>query len=116
MPALEETWRMFRRRDFDLVTISTNYPDEKTGVLKILQSQHASSRNLQFASEDTYAMQAAFDKKWDGGVPFTMVIAPGGRVIYQEQGELDITAMRRAVLANLENETYVGHPDYWATK
>jgi thiol-disulfide isomerase/thioredoxin len=28
-PALEETWRMFRRRDFDLVTISTNYPDEK---------------------------------------------------------------------------------------
>jgi peroxiredoxin len=116
MPAIEETWRMFRRRDFDLVTISTNYPDEKTGVLKILQSQHASSRNLQFASEDTYAMQAAFDKKWDGGVPFTMVIAPGGRVIYQEQGEVDITAMRRAILANLENETYVGHPDYWATK
>jgi peroxiredoxin len=116
MPALEETWRMFRRRDFDLITVSTNYPDEKTGVSKILQSQHASSRNLQFASEDTYAMQAAFDKTWDGGVPFTMVIAPGGRVIYQEQGEVDITAMRRAILANLENETYVGHPDYWATK
>ena len=115
-PAIEETWRMFRRRDFDLVTISTNYPDEKNGVLKTLQAQHASSRNLQFASDDTYALQAAFDAKWDAGVPFTMVIAPGGRVIYQVQGEVDVHAMRRAIQANLENETYVGHPAYWAAK
>ena len=115
-PALEETWRMFRRRDFDLVTISTNYPDEKNGVLKTLQAQHAASRNLQFASDDTYALQAAFDAKWDAGVPFTMVIAPGGRVIYQVQGEVDLYAMRRAIQASLENETYVGHPGYWAAK
>ena len=115
-PALEETWRMFRRRDFDLVTVSTNYPDEKTGVMKTLQSQHASSRNLQFASDDTYGMQAAFDAKWDAGVPFTIVIAPGGKVLYQQQGEVDIYEMRRAIQANLENETYVGHPGYWAGK
>ncbi len=113
-PALETTFRMFRRRDFDLVMISTNYPDEKAGVMKILQEQHASSRNLQFGSDDTYALQAAFDAHWDAGVPFTMVIAPGGKVLYQEQGELDILAARRAILANLENETYVGHPAYWA--
>jgi thiol-disulfide isomerase/thioredoxin len=116
MPAIQETWRMFRHRDVDLVTISANYPDEKNGVLKILESQHASSRNLQFASDDTYAMQAAFDAHWDAGVPFTMVIAPGGRVIYQEQGEVDIVAMRRAILSNLETETYAGHPAYWASK
>ena len=107
---------MFRRRDFDLVTVSTNMPDEKAGVMKMLQAQHASSRNLQFASDDTYAMQAAFDAKWDAGVPFTMVIAPGGKVIYQKQGEVDILAMRRAILVNLENETYAGHPAYWAKK
>ena len=116
MPALEETWRMYRRRDFDMVTISTNYQDEKNGVLKILQAQHATSRNLQFASDDTYAMQAAFDARWDAGVPFTMVLAPGGRVIYQEQGEVDVLALRRAILMNLENETYAGHPAYWASK
>jgi peroxiredoxin len=115
-PALEETWRMFRRRDFDLVTISTNYPDEKAGVMKTLQAQHASSRNLQFGSDDTYALQAAFDAKWDAGLPFTIVIAPGGKVLYQEQGEVDVHAMRRAILANLENETYVGHPAYWAAQ
>ena len=114
MPAIEETFRMFRRRDFDLVTVAANYPDEKTGVLKVLQQQHASSRNLLFASDDTYAMQAAFEKSWEGGVPFTMVIAPGGKVIYQKQGEADILEIRRAILAHLENDTYVGHPAYWA--
>ncbi len=113
---LETTYRMFRRRDFDLVTISTNMPDEKAGVQKTLEAQHASGRNLQFASSDTYAMQAAFDAKWDAGVPFTMVIAPGGKVLYQEQGEVDIVAVRRVILANLEDETYKGHPAYWAKK
>lgn len=115
-PDLENTFRMFRRRDFDLVTVSTNLPDEKAGVIKLLQAQHASNRNLQFATEDTYGLQAAFDPHWEAGVPYTMVIAPGGKVLYQKQGEVDILAVRRAILANLENETYVGHPGYWAQR
>ncbi len=113
-PDIQTTFRMYRRRNFDLVTVSANYPDEKTGVLKILQEQHASSRNLLFASEDTYGLQAAFEPKWEGGVPFTMVIAPGGKVLYQKQGGVDILEVRRVILANLENDTYVGHPAYWA--
>jgi peroxiredoxin len=113
-PDLETTFRMFRLRDFDLVTVSTNLPDEKAGVMKLLQAQHASNRNLEFATDDTYGLQAAFDAHWEAGVPYTMVIAPGGKVLYQKQGEVDILEVRRAILANLENETYVGHPGYWA--
>jgi peroxiredoxin len=115
-PDLETTYRMFRRRDFDLVTVSTNLPDEKAGVMKTLEAQHASSRNLQFATEDTYGMQAAFDAHWEAGVPYTMVIAPGGKVLYQKQGEVDILEVRRAILANLEDETYRGHPGYWVQR
>jgi peroxiredoxin len=113
-PDLETTFRMFRQRDFDLVTVSTNLPDEKTGVMKTLQAQHASSRNLEFTTEDTYGLQAAFDAHWEAGVPYTMLIAPGGKVLYQKQGEIDILEVRRAIL--VENETYVGHPAYWAQR
>jgi peroxiredoxin len=113
-PDIEDTWRMFRRRDFDLVTVSANLPDEAAGVVKTLKEEHASSRNLQFATEDTYGLQAAFESTWEGGVPFTMVIAPGGKVLFQQQGEIDVLALRRIILAHLENETYVGHPGYWA--
>ena len=115
-PDIETTYRMFRGRDFDMVTVSANMPDERPGVLKALEKQHASGRNLQFASEDTYAMQAAFDPKWEAGVPFTVLLAPDGKVLYQKQGEVDILELRRAILANLPDSDYVGHRAYWATK
>ena len=115
-PGLETTWRMYRRRDFDFVTVSTNLPDERPGVIQALEKQHASSRNVQFASDDTYAMQAAFDAKWEAGVPFTMLIAPDGKVLYQKQGEIDILELRRVILANLPDPDYIGHRAYWASK
>ncbi|MBI5085159.1 MAG: redoxin domain-containing protein [Acidobacteria bacterium] len=115
-PDLETTHRMYRGRDFELVTVSTNLPDEREGVLKALQKQHASGRNLHFASDDTYAMQAAFDAKWEAGVPFTMLIAPGGKVLYQKLGEVDILELRRVILGNLPDPDYIGHRAYWAGK
>jgi len=115
-PDLQNTWRMYRGRDFDLVTVSANLPDEKPGVIKVLEKQHASTRNLQFASDDTYAMQAAFDPKWESALPFTMLIAPDGKVIYQKQGEIDILELRRMILANLPDPDYIGHRAYWATE
>lgn len=115
-PGLETSYRMFRGRDFDLVMVATNLPDERPGVLQALTKQHASGRNLQFASDDTYAMQSAFDAKWEAGVPFTMVIAPGGKVIYQKQGEVDALDLRRIILANLPDPDYIGHRAYWASK
>ena len=115
LPDFQTTYRMYRRRDFDMVTVSTNMPDEKEGVLKELTRQHASSRNLQFASTDTYAMQAAFDAKWESGVPFTMLIAPDGKVVYKKEGEVDMLKVRRLILANLPDSQYVGHRAYWAS-
>jgi peroxiredoxin len=115
-PDLQNTWRMYRGRDFDLVTVSANLPDEKPGVIKALEKQHASSKNLMFASDDTYAMQAAFDATWEAGVPFTMLIAPDGKVIYQKQGEIDVLELRRIILANLPDPDYLGHRAYWASK
>jgi len=114
LPDMETTYRMFRGRDFDLVTVNANYPDERPGVISALEKQHASSRNLQFASDDTYAMQAAFDPKWESGVPYTVVIAPGGKILYQKQGEVDILELRRVILGNLPDPDYKGHRAYWA--
>jgi len=113
-PDLETTYRMYRLRDFDLVTVSTNMPDEKAGVLKMLERQHASGRNLLFGSTDTYAMQAAFDPKWDSPVPFTILLSPDGKVLYRELGEVDILKLRRIILGNLPDPDYLGHRAYWA--
>jgi thiol-disulfide isomerase/thioredoxin len=115
MPDLETTYRMYRQRDFDMVMVSANMPDERAGVLKMLEKQHASAPNLIFGSTDIDVMQKAFDPKWDSGVPYTVLLAPGGKVLYEEQGEVDILKLRRTILANLPDPTYIGHRAYWAS-
>lgn len=113
-PDLETTYRMYRLRDFDLIMVAANMPDEKAGVMEVLEREHASSRNLLFGSTDTYAMQAAFDPKWESGVPYTILLAPDGKVLYREEGEVDILKLRRIILANLPDSGYIGHRAYWA--
>ena len=103
-PDLEATYRMYRGRNVDFVTVSTNDPEEKPGVLEFLKKQHASHRNLQFATSDVYDLQAAFDPKMPAPVPFTLLLAPNGDVLYQELGAADIPKLRRAILANLPDD------------
>ena len=112
-PDIETTWRMYRVRDFDLVTVSTNMPDERDGVLRMLEKQHASSRNLLFGSDDTYALQASFDPNWKSAVPYTVLIAPDGKIVYQHQGDIDFLELRRTILANLRAD-YIGFQKYWS--
>ncbi len=113
---METTWRMYRHRDFDMVTVSANMPDEKEGVLSRLQKLHASGKNLVFGSTDTDAMQEAFDPAWKAGVPYTVLIAADGTILYREQGAVNIMKLRRIILANLPDPDYLGHRAYWASE
>ena len=115
-PEFQKMYRMYRRRAFDLVTVSVNFPDESKGVLKFLNEQHASSRNLIFATNETYDQMAAFDPAWDAAVPYTVLIGIDGQVIYQQQGEVDPLEVRRLILAHLPDDDYIGQQAYWNSK
>jgi hypothetical protein len=88
-------------------------PDETKSVMKLLDKMHATSRNLLFASDDAASLQAAFDPTWESAVPYTVLLAPGGKVLYQKQGSVDILELRRKILANLDSD-YVGFNQYWS--
>jgi hypothetical protein len=48
-------------------------------------------------------------------VPFTLLIAPNGDVLFQELGSLDVPKMRRAILANLPDDAaHTGLQRYWS--
>jgi peroxiredoxin len=116
-PDLMATNRMFRGRNFALTTVSSNEPDEQADVLKFLKKMHGSTTNLLFSTTDTYAMQAAFDPAMGAAVPFTVLIAPNGDVLFQQQGDLDMMELRRAILANLPDDSaHEGAQKYWASK
>ncbi len=114
MPQLVKMWHMYRGRPFDLVTVSVNYPDEKKGVIAALERNHAASKNLLFGSNDGYALQKAFDPEWNSAVPFTALLGPDGKVIWKYQGELDMLALQRIILAALPDDDYIGQKAYWA--
>lgn len=111
---LETTYRMYRLRSFDFVTVATNPPGEAPAVMEFLKKQHASSPNKQFASADAAGLQAAWGGKWRLGAPYTMVIAPDGKVLYEKEGKLDILELRRVILANMpDTKSYFGQQAYW---
>jgi len=114
-PEFQTMYRMYRRRPFELVTVSTNFPDEKKGVLAALERQHASSRNLLFGTTESYDLMAAFDPQWNAGVPYTVLIRPDGTVAFQHQGPIDPIELRRLILANLPDDDYIGIRAHWST-
>jgi peroxiredoxin len=116
IPDLLKTWRMYRKRPFDLVTVTVNYPDEEKAALKFLQTHMAASRNYISSTMDPHELVRAFDPEWNGGVPYTMVIAPGGKVLYKGNGQLDILKTRRLILASFPDDDYVGQNAYWNSK
>ena len=103
-PELVEVFRMYRGREFEFVTVSANYPDEKPEVLKFLTKQHASMKNLLWSSNDKNALMDAFEPKWQGGLPFTMLLGPQGEVLFQKEGAIDALELKRVVVNALGRE------------
>lgn len=101
----------FRHRDFELVTVAAQFPDEEARVLKFLQKKNASTRNLIFGTTDKYALIEALDPEWQGALPHTLVIGPDGKVLYRQTGSLDFLALRRAIVPALNAITPWGGLD-----
>ena len=98
---LVETNLIYRNRDFELVTVAAEFPDQQAKVLKFLEKHHASTRNLIFGDTDKYKLMAALDPEWNGALPHTLVIGADGAVLYRQTGELDFLKLRRAVVPAL---------------
>jgi peroxiredoxin len=109
---LQDTLRMYGARDFSVVTVSANMPDEQPSVLRFLQKKHATSRNYLFDSQDTASLQTAFDPKWDSAVPYTILLSGDGKVLYKQLGSADMLELKRIILANLPSD-YKGFNQYW---
>ena len=90
--------RMYRHRDFELVTVSINRPDEQKPVLEFLRKQQASCKNFIFASAEREKLIDAFDPDWQGPVPYTVLINPEGKIIYRETGSIDALKVKRAIV------------------
>ncbi|MCF2505018.1 redoxin domain-containing protein [Dyadobacter sp. CY107] len=95
---------MYRGRDFEFVSVSADNPDKKEKALKFLHGKFASNKNYIFNVEDKYKLIEAIDPKWQGALPYTILVEPGGKIVYAQQGPIDPHKMKKIVVEN----KYVG--------
>jgi len=93
--------RMYRKRNFELITISADSPNRRSKVLSFLKKQQASCKNYLFNSEDEYQLMAAVDKDLLGGIPYSILIRPGGEVIYRSVGIIKPFELKKNIVGHL---------------
>ncbi len=93
--------RMYRHRNFELITISLDSAEKLDKSLELLEKRHVAATNYIFDSGDRDALAEAIDKQWNGPVPYTLLIAPGGEVVYRRHGSIDPLEVKRAIVERL---------------
>ena len=92
--------RMYRVRPFELITISADKTAKKADALKFLQGQQASNKNYIFNKDDVYEMIEAIDPAWQGALPYTLIIEPGGKIIFKKQDIIDPLEMKKLIVGS----------------
>jgi hypothetical protein len=69
-------------------------------VLKFLQKQQASNKNYIFNKDDAYQLIEAVDPDWQGALPYTLLIEPGGKIIYRKQDMINPLEMKKLIVGN----------------
>ena len=99
MPELVTMHRMYRGRKVKLVTISMDLADKRAEALKVLKDNHVSTSNYLLQTEDRDKFAEALDKDWPGPLPYTLLIAPGGKILYRKVGAIEPIDVKRAIVA-----------------
>jgi peroxiredoxin len=116
-PELVSLSRRLVERDFEMITISVDNPKDLGQVKAFLQKNHAATpdrvqralraegrtaNNYVFTGANVDDMFKALDPSAPGPIPYTVVIAPGGRVIFRHDGAVDPDELKAVLIDSLK--------------
>jgi peroxiredoxin len=106
-PDLVTMHRMYRGREFELITISADAPEDREKAIAFLRKQQCSARNITF-NGSPYELfevldQAVGGKMSSGALPYTLLIKPRGEVIYRHEGQIESLEVKRKIVGILGN-------------
>ncbi len=93
--------RMYRGRDFEMITLSADSTTMNDKVLSFLKKKQASCNNYLFNSENKYELMGAVDTVSPGGIPYTILVKPSGKVIYRRLGLINPLELKKAIVEYL---------------
>lgn len=107
-----------RESEFEVITISLDAPKDEAKALAFLQRQGAgltdrelasvqqegrTSNHYLFTGADQESLAAVLDADWPGPIPHTVLIAPGGKILWRHNGKIEHAAARSAVVSAIGN-------------
>ena len=96
--------RIYKQRDFEFISISADEAENKDRALKFLRSNQSSGANYLFTGDDKYKLIEAIDSVWQGALPYTLLVEPGGKIVYAKQGAIDAEELRKIIF----NDPFIG--------
>ena len=124
-PGLISISRRMGLRNFELITLSTDLPEHRERALKFLDKQRAAlhkrlepslkaegrkSNNYLYTGADIDSMIKALDAKWEGPQPHTILVAPGGEIVFRHNGKIEEAKLLDAILKKMKT-TYQPKPE-----
>ncbi|MBL9132036.1 MAG: redoxin, partial [Verrucomicrobiaceae bacterium] len=107
------TQRKFGLRDFEFISISIDDPKTIADVKTFLEDKNAivpdklkPSLKEEARKGNAYVFQGAshdelikaLDPEWPGPIPHTILVAPGGEIVFRHNGEINGEELRAKVL------------------
>ncbi len=100
-PELVNLQRMYGQRNFEVVTLSLDRPNLGDKVLEFLEEKEASFPNYLVTTTDREPIFEMIDPEWQGNIPYTLLIAPGGKVLYRHAGIIDPLEVKKVIIGRL---------------
>jgi peroxiredoxin len=115
-PGIVSISHRFANRDFEVITISVDDPKNEAKVKQFLDKQHATvpnrvqrslkvegrrTNNYLFTGASTDDLMKALDPDARGPVPFTVLIAPGGKILYHCANQIDAADLSAKIVDQL---------------
>jgi thiol-disulfide isomerase/thioredoxin len=99
-PDLISINRMYRDRDFELISICIDEPGNRDKLLQFLQKQEASNSNYLLGTDDKNKMTRTINPVWKGDFPYTMLVEPGGEIVFSKEGTVDPAKLKTIIVNN----------------
>ena len=115
-PGIVSISHRFANRDFEVITISVDDPKDEAKVKQFLDKQHATvpnrvqrslksegrpTNNYLFTGASLQALMQALDPDAPGPVPYTILVAPGGKILYHHANQIDAADLSAKIVDQL---------------
>ncbi len=99
-PSLVTLQRMFGARSFEFISLSADKPENADKTLEFLKTKHSPIKNYLYDGTDNYKLVEAVDPAWNGALPYTILVEPGGKIVYRSAGPVDLLELKKAIVDN----------------